>query len=50
MHLGERLVTLFPPVGLDEDAVGLFDVHDAGLVADGSDERDKFLTGSLETQ
>jgi hypothetical protein len=26
-------------VGLDEDAIDLFKVHDAGLVADGFDER-----------
>ena len=26
-------------MGLDEDAVDLFEVHDAGLVADGFDER-----------
>jgi hypothetical protein len=26
-------------VGLDEDAIDLFEVHDAGLVADGFDER-----------
>ena len=37
--LGDGLVTVFPPVGLDEDAVDLFEVHDAGLVADGFDER-----------
>ena len=33
------LVTVFPPMGLDEHAVDLFEVHDAGLVADGFDER-----------
>ena len=33
------LVTVFSPVGLDEDAVDLFEVHDAGLVAHGFDER-----------
>jgi hypothetical protein len=37
--LGEGLVTVFSPVGLDEDAVDLFEVHDAGLVTDGFDER-----------
>lgn len=37
--LGEGLVTVFPPVGLDEHAVDLFEVHDAGLVADRFDER-----------
>ena len=26
-------------MGLDEDAIDLFKVHDAGLVADGFDER-----------
>ena len=26
-------------MGLDEDAVDLFEVHDAGLIADGFDER-----------
>lgn len=32
------LVTVFNPVGLDEHAVELFEVHDAGPVADGFDE------------
>src|SRR6266511_2696447 len=32
-------VTVFPPVGLDEDAVDVFEVHDTGLVAHGFDER-----------
>jgi hypothetical protein len=33
------LVTVFSPVGLDEDAIDLLEVHDTGLVADGFDER-----------
>ena len=33
------MITVFSPVGLDEDAVDLFEVHDAGLVAHGFDER-----------
>ena len=33
------MVTVFSPVGLNEDVVDLFEVHDAGLVADGFDER-----------
>jgi len=37
--LGDGLVTVFTPVGLDEDAVDVFEVHDAGLVADGFNER-----------
>ena len=37
--LGDGLVTVFSPVGLNEDTVDLFEVHDAGLVADGFDER-----------
>ena len=37
--LSNGLVTVFSPVGLDEDAVDLFEVHDAGLVADGFDQR-----------
>lgn len=32
------MVTVFTPVGLDEDAIDLFKVHDAGLVTDGFDE------------
>src|SRR5512139_1915210 len=37
--LGDGLITVFPPVGLDEDAVDLLEIHDAGLVAHGFDER-----------
>jgi hypothetical protein len=37
--LGDGLITVFPPVGLDEDAVDLFEIDNAGLVADGFDER-----------
>ena len=33
------MVTVFSPVRLEEDAVDLFEVHDAGLVAHGFDER-----------
>ena len=33
------MVTAFTPVGLDEHAVELFEVHDAGLVTHGFDER-----------
>ncbi len=32
------MVTVFPPVGLDEHAIDLFEVHDAGLVAHRLDE------------
>ena len=39
MSLWEWMVTVFPPVGLNEDAVDLLEVHDAGLVANGFDER-----------
>src|ERR1017187_6306311 len=39
VDLSEGLVTVFPPMGLDEDAVDLFEVYNAGLVADGFDER-----------
>ena len=35
----ERIVTVFSPVGLDEDAIDLFEIHDADLVANGFDER-----------
>ena len=35
---GERVVIVFSPVGLKEDAVDVLEVHDAGLVADGFDE------------
>ena len=38
-HLCDGLVTVFSPMGLNEDAVDLFEVHDAVLVADGFDER-----------
>jgi len=38
VELSDGLVTVFPPMGLDEDAVDLFEVHNAGLVADGFDE------------
>jgi len=34
----EGLVTIFSPVGLDEDVVDLLEVDDAGLIADGFDE------------
>jgi hypothetical protein len=37
--VGEGLVTVFPPVGLDEHAIDLFEVHDAGLVAHRLDQR-----------
>ena len=37
--LDEGMVTVFSPVGLHEDVVDLFEVHDAGLVAHGFDER-----------
>ena len=30
--LSDGLVTVFPPMGLDEHTVDLFEVHDAGLV------------------
>jgi hypothetical protein len=36
--LGEWMVTVFPPVGLDEHAIDWFEVHDAGLVAHRFDE------------
>ena len=36
--LDKGLVTVFSPVGLDEDAVDLFEIDDAGLVAHGFDE------------
>src|SRR5665213_1577086 len=35
----EGLVTVFPPVGLDEDPVDLLQINDAGLVTYGLDER-----------
>jgi len=35
---GEGLVTVFPPVGLYEDAVDLFKIDDACLIAHGFDE------------
>ena len=35
----EGLVIVFSPAGLDEDTLDLFEVDDAGLVADGFDER-----------
>ena len=35
----EWVVTVFSPVGLDEDAVDLFKVDNTGLIADGFDER-----------
>ena len=35
----EGLVTVFPPVGLDEDPVDLFQIDGAELVAGGLDER-----------
>ena len=38
-ELSEGLVTVFSPVGLDEDAVDVREVHDAGLGADGFNER-----------
>jgi len=38
LALREGLVTVFSPVGLDEDAVDLFEVDDAGLVAHGFDQ------------
>ena len=35
----EGLVTVFSPMRLNEDAVDLFEVDDAGQVTDGFDER-----------
>jgi len=37
--LCDGLVTVFAPMGLDEHAVDLFEIDDAGLIADGLDER-----------
>jgi hypothetical protein len=36
--LGDGLVTVFPPMGLDKHAVDLLEIDDAGLIADGLDE------------
>ncbi len=36
--LSDGLVTVFSPIGLNEDAIDLFEIHDAGLVANGFDE------------
>jgi hypothetical protein len=38
VFLSDGLITVFTPVGLDEDMVYLFQTHDAVLVADGFDE------------
>jgi hypothetical protein len=34
-----KTIAVFPPVGLNENAVDVFEVHDAGLVAHGFDEQ-----------
>lgn len=38
MALREGLLTVFYPVGLDEDAVDLLEIDEAGLVAHGFDQ------------
>jgi hypothetical protein len=38
VDLSDGLVTVFPPMGLNQDAVDLFEVHNAGLVANDFDE------------
>ena len=37
--LDDWVVTVFSPVGLNEDAVDLFEIDDAGLIPDGFNER-----------
>lgn len=38
LKVSQWLVTVFPPVRLEENAVDLFKINDTGLVADGFDE------------